>query len=404
MSPHRIAVIGAGMAAARFARQLRAHSAPEDIELTLYGAEPDAPYNRTLLTEVLTGRYADVDLPYGPGTTVRTGTEVVDLDIDAHKLVLADGEHTAYDTLVLATGASPVRPPLPGSRTPDGGLLDGVHVLRTLTDCRRLAAAAARARRAVVIGGGVLGVSAGRALATLGPHVEIVHRAPHLMDRHLDAESAAALRHQLTGLGIGIHPGEEARALHGAGRVTAVELADGSHLPADLVLLTCGVRPRTRLARAAGLDVRQGIVVDDRLATSAPDIHALGDCAEHRGVVHGLADPAWRQADTLAALLSGADPRARYTGTRPPTRLTAGPVHLAAFGDPAAEHHGDHEVLRLADATRGTHKKLVRHGDRLAGAVLLGDLTTLGDLLAVWQRDEDLPADPLYLIHEGARS
>ncbi|MFI1258481.1 NAD(P)/FAD-dependent oxidoreductase [Streptomyces netropsis] len=403
MNPHRIAVVGAGMAAARLARQLQAHSAPEDIELTLYGAEPDAPYNRTLLTEVLTGRYAAVDLPYGPGTTVRTGTEVVALDTDARKIVLADGEHTAYDSLVLATGASPVRPALPGSRTPDGDLLGGVHHLRTLTDCRLLADAAARAARAVVIGGGVLGVSAARALATLGPHVDLVHREPHLMDRHLDAESAAALRHQLTGLGIGTHLGQRPRALHGTGRVTAVELADGTRLDTDLVLLACGVRPRTHLARAAGLDVRQGIVVDDRLATSAPGTYALGDCAEHRGVVHGLADPAWRQADTLAALLSGTDPHARYTGARPLTRLTAGPVQLAAFGDPAAERHGDHEVLRLTDATRGTHRKLVRRGDRLAGAVLLGDLATLGDLLAVWQRDEDLPADPLYLIHEGAR-
>ncbi|MEV4440150.1 FAD-dependent oxidoreductase [Streptomyces sp. NPDC049577] len=415
MSARRIAVAGAGMAAARFGQQLLARTAPGAVEVTLYGDEPHAPYNRTLLTDALTGRYdtAGLTLPYGPGAGLRTGTEVTAVDAAARVLRLADGSTARYDTLVLATGAAPVLPRLRGVHGPGGGLAarDGVHVLRTLADCRRLAGDARRAGRAVVIGGGVLGVGTARALAALGPAVELVHRSAWLMNRQLDAASAGVLRSRLAGLGVTCHLGVPPRTLApGTGQDLAVELADGRRLETDLVVLACGTRPRTALARAAGLRVRRGIVVDDRLAASAPGIHAIGDCAEHRGLVHGRAGAAWEQADALAARLSGADPGARYTGTRAPTRLTAGALHLAAFGDPDADRTADpargpaHDVLHIADTTRGTCRRLVARGDRLVGAVLLGDLATVGDLGRAWQHDEPLPADLLSLIvPEGAR-
>ncbi|MEV5510361.1 NAD(P)/FAD-dependent oxidoreductase [Streptomyces orinoci] len=394
MSTRRVAVVGAGMAAARFAQQLLARTPAGAMRVTLYGAEAQAPYNRTLLTGVLTGDHdaEAIGLPYGDAQ-LRTGTEVIALDPGAGTLRLADGSTERYDTLVLATGAAPVRPPLDG--TPPAA---GVHTLRTLADCRRLAEDAARATRAVVIGGGVLGVSLAQALAAKGTHTQLVHGADWLMERHLDPDSARVLHHHLRGLGVLTRLGARPAALHGTGRVTAVQLADGQRLETDLVVLACGVRPRTGLARAAGLAVRHGIVVDDRLATSAPNVHAIGDCAEHRGTVHGLAMPAWEQADALAARLSGTGPPAGCTGAPGVLRLTTADLHLAAFGDPAADPAADHDVLHFADPTRGTCKRLVLGADRLRGGVLLGDVTAAADLIHLWRRQEPLSADPLHLL------
>ncbi|WP_042389834.1 NAD(P)/FAD-dependent oxidoreductase [Streptacidiphilus melanogenes] len=402
-SRRRIAVVGAGMAAARFAERYFALGGRARV--TLYGSEPRAPYNRVLLADVLTGRYdaEAITLPVGDAE-LRPGAEVVALDLGARLLTLADGGTEAYDELVLATGANPVLPPVRGLRRADGrGLREGVHALRTLADCARLAEDAMDAKRAVVIGGGVLGVSAARALAALGPQVEIVHQGPHLIERQLDEEAAAALRDALRTLGVEVYLGNRARALTEAGEV---ELADGYRLSTDLTVLACGVRPRTALAHAAGLAVGRGVLVDDSLAASVsdaplpdgsvPHVFAIGDCTEHAGVVHGLAGPAWEQADVLAARLSGADPEARYTGSRPLARLSAGPIEYAAYGEVHADAGTD--VLQLTDATRGSYKKLVLRGERLVGAILLGDLATVGDLARALERDAALPEQPLHLL------
>ncbi|CAM5467778.1 NAD(P)/FAD-dependent oxidoreductase [Streptomyces abikoensis] len=388
----RIAVVGAGMAAARFAERFQALGG--DAEVTLYGAEPRPPYNRVLLADVLTGRYAadDLTLPAGEAQ-LRTGCEVTALDVVAHTLRLADGTQVPYDELVLATGAGPVVPA--GVAAAERAAVP--YVVRTADDCEALAAAAARARRAVVIGGGVLGVSVARALASRGLRVTIVHQAPHLVERALDGAAGELLRRGLAALGVETRTGSTVRAVHGDGRVG---LSDGQTLDAGLVVAACGVRPRTALARAAGLPVRTGVVVDDRLSC-APGVYAIGDCAEHRGRAHGTAGAAWEQADVLAARLSGAAPDAAYAGSRPYARLSAGPLEYAAFGDPAAGEDAAADgvdVLRIADATRGAYKKLVLRGDRIAGAILLGDLATVGALARAYERDEPVPADPFHLL------
>jgi assimilatory nitrate reductase electron transfer subunit len=395
----RIAVVGAGMAAARFAQQTLAHAPAGEVQLTLFGHEPHAPYNRALLADVLTGRYRpeSIALPTG-GADIRHGCEVVALDPRARTLRTATGESVSYDTLVLATGANPVLPPIRNLHSTVGtGLKEGVHAFRTLADCVRLAEAAANATRAVVVGGGVLGVSAARALAALGLPVEIVHQAPHLMERHLDEEAGQTVRRALLAMGAAVYTENRARALHGAEGVTGLELAGGHVLDTDLVVLACGVRPRSALAKAAGLTVRRGVVVDDTLATSAPDVYAIGDCAEHRGTVHGLSGPAWEQADVLAGRLSGARPHAVHTGSRVLARLSAGAIEIAAFGD-VTDADRDTDVLRLTDATRGSYKKLVMRDDRLVGAILVGDLATVGDLTHAYEREEPLPPDPLHLL------
>ncbi|MCC2275863.1 FAD-dependent oxidoreductase [Streptomyces sp. ET3-23] len=379
MTTARIAVVGAGMAAARLAQQLRLHT--EALDITLYGQEPHAPYNRALLAGVLTGRYAPdtLTLPAG-GATVRTGTEVVALDPAARTLRTATGETAAYDTLVLATGAAPVLPPVPGLFAPGGReLRPGAHVLRTLADCAGIVRDAQAAGRATVIGGGVLGIAAAQALATLGCAVRLVHREPHLLERHLDAQAAAIVRRTLEAAGVDVRTG-----------------ADTTGVPDDgPLLLACGVRPRTRLARAAGLAVRTGIVVDDTLAASAPGVYAIGDCAEHRGTVHGRAEPAWEQADILAARLSGARPR--YHGSPDRLRLTAGALEIAAFGA-SASPGPDTDTLRLSDATRGIHKSLILRDARLVGAALIGDLAAVGEIAEAVGHGQPLLPDPVHLL------
>ncbi|MEU6970833.1 FAD-dependent oxidoreductase [Kitasatospora aureofaciens] len=400
MTP-RIAVVGGGMAGARFAERYGALGGPGTV--TVYGAEPRAPYNRVLLADVLSGRYdaESIALPLG-GAEARPGCEVVALDPAAHTLTLADGTVEPWDELVLATGSNPVLPPVRGLRRPDGlGLAEGVHTLRTLEDCGRLAEEAVTAKRAVVIGGGVLGVSAARALAVLGVRTEIVHQGPYLIERQLDGEAAEVLRERLLALGVATYARNRARAVHGGDRADAVELANGYRLDGDLVVLACGTRPRTALAYGAGLPVGTGILVDDRLATAAPHVSAIGDCAEHRGTVHGLAGPAWEQADALARRLSGADPDARYTGSLQRARLSTGDLEYAAFGAVDETLDPGLDVLRIADATRGSYKKLVLRGTRLVGAILLGDLATVDALAGAFESKGPLGGHPLHLLIRG---
>ncbi|MFH8761498.1 NAD(P)/FAD-dependent oxidoreductase [Streptomyces althioticus] len=395
-SNERVVVIGSGLAGVRLARRLGELGTP----VTLIGEEEHPPYNRVLLAEVLAGRYRPevIALP-APAELVRA--RVTGIDRDRRTVVCADGTEIAYGRLVLATGSNPVLPPLRGLFTEDHELPRGVHAFRTLDDCLGLSAEVRPGVRAVVIGGGLLGVSAARALAVRGAQVVLAQQSERLMERQLDpAASALVLRH-LTGLGVEVHTEcrvRDVRCVGGA--VRSVEMADGYALDADLVVLACGVHPRVSLAQAANLDVAKGVVVDDELRTSDPYVHAIGDCVQHAGTVYGLATPALEQADALAALLAG-DSAARYTGTRSLTRLTLtgpdSPFDLAAFGE--TEVLPGDDVVQLADATRGTYRKVVVRDDRLVGGVLVGELGTVGALARAWEGAEPLPSDGGPLLH-----
>jgi assimilatory nitrate reductase electron transfer subunit len=431
----RIVIVGNGMAGSRLVAMLRARAPSADLAMTVFGAEPGRPYNRLLLSNVLAGvadpeqiGLLDPAWYRQNGVDARLGVEVTAIDRSRKIVRAADGGETAYDTLVLATGSAPIVPPLPGLRP----MAPGVVAFRTVDDCRAILRGARRARTAVVVGGGLLGLEAARGLAGRGLAVTVVHLADHLMERQLDPEAGGVLARTLDRLGIqvrvatqltgvltetaaaqspdagGLEPaagGPEPAAGEpepAAGeRVRGVQLAGGTVLDADLVVLACGIRPEVGLARAAGLTIERGVVVDDRLATlDDPDIHAIGECAQHRGTVYGLVAPAWEQAAVLADLLTGADGRARYTGSRQVTRLKAASVELAAMGDTAATDD-DAEVVRFADPTRGTYKKIVVRDDRLVGAILLGETSTAGTLSQLYDRAAPLPADRLGLLFGG---
>ncbi|CAM5409273.1 NAD(P)/FAD-dependent oxidoreductase [Streptomyces aurantiogriseus] len=386
-SNSRVVVIGAGLAGVRLARRLGELGTPA----VLIGEEEHLPYNRVLLAEVLAGRYAPevIALP-APAALVRA--RVTGIDRDRRTVACADGSEIAYDTLVLATGSNPVLPPLRGLFTPDHELPEGVHAFRTMDDCLGLSKAVRPGVRAVVIGGGLLGVSAARALAVRGAQVVLAQQSERLMERQLDPGASRLVLRHLKDLGVEVHTEcrvRDVRCVGGA--VRSVEMADGYALDADLVVLACGVSPRAGLAKNAGLAVHKGVLVDDELRTSDPHIRAIGDCAQHDGNVYGLAAPALEQADVLAEALTG-NASARYTGTRALTRLTLNghsAFDLAAFGETEARPGDD--VVQLADATRGTYRKVVVRDDRLVGGVLVGELGTVGALARAWEGAEPLP-------------
>ncbi|SNS93827.1 assimilatory nitrate reductase electron transfer subunit [Asanoa hainanensis] len=379
----RVLVVGYGMAGSRAVAELRSRDA--DVKVTALGAEPHRPYNRILLSSLLAGKVGEDDLAISAapsGADVRLGERVVAVD-PGRRVVRTTREEHEYDALVLATGGLPVFPSLQGLDSPD------VYAFRTLDDCRRIVARADGARRAVVLGGGLLGLEAARGLAGRGLAVDVVHVGTHLMDRQLDGDAGRVLARTLAGLGVRTHVGASAREWTG----NALHL-DGAVIPADLLVLACGVRPDTRLAAAAGLTVGRGIVVDDAMRTSDPHVYAIGDCAEHRGSVYGLVAPAWDQAATVADRITGG--RAAYRGSRVVTRLKASDVDLAAMG--SLETGADAEVVSFADPARGTYARLVLHENRITGAVLLGDNPAVGTVVQLFDRDAEAPADRRTLL------
>jgi assimilatory nitrate reductase electron transfer subunit len=407
------------MAGSRFVTEVRARN--PHVPVTVFGLEARQPYNRVLLSNVLAGTAEPHQIGlvdpswYGEhDIDARLGVPVTEIDRDAKSVVAADGTITPYDTLVLATGSSPVVPPIPGT---EGGLPRGAVPFRTLDDCADILDAAHTARHAVVVGGGLLGIEAARGLAGRGLSVTVLHLAGHLMERQLDAEAGKVLARTLAGLGVRVRLAARVAALRtrpgpDGEWAAGVELAPGGPvheegvteiLPADLVVLACGVRPEVGLARAAGLAIERGVVVDEALrSVTDPAIRAIGECAQYGDVVYGLVAPAWEQATVLADLLSGSRPAARYTGSRQITRLKAASVELATMGE---THHGSHdedvEVVQFADAARGTYKKVVIREDRLIGAILLGETSTAGTLTQLYDRSAPLPSDRLALLFHG---
>ncbi len=405
MSPQgqRVVVIGNGMAGARVVDEICRRDPAARV--TVFGTEERPAYNRILLSDVLAGqrRHDEIALTECPPNVVqRLGTSVVRIDRNARTVVGEDRSTTQYDALVLATGSTALVPPVHGIAGPDGLLLSGVHVFRTLDDCEAITAAAGRARTAVVVGGGLLGLEAARGLLRHGLRVEVVHGMDHLMEAQLDPTGGAVLRRAVEALGVTVHLGSFASAVTGGRRVTGVRLANGRHVDADLVVLACGIRPQVDLARAAGLSIGRAILVDDGLRTDDPHVFAIGECAQHRDQVYGLVAPAWEQAAVLADLLTGRP--ASYTGSKLVTRLKAMDLDVAAMGDTApelADCGGGLEVLSFADPVRHVYKKLVVRDGVVTGAILLGDLSTVGEVTQAFDRATPLPEARLHLLFRG---
>lgn len=397
-APDRVVVVGAGMAAAHLADGLAARGVP----VTVLGDEPHRPYNRILLSAVLEGTHdpGALALSLDGRVDLRTGTRVVDVRRDEREVELADRSRVPYAALVLATGSIPTLPPVRGVVRVDGTLHPKVHAFRSLDDCHRLLAALPSARRAVVVGGGLLGLQVARALAVRGLATEVVEGGDHLLRSQVGPAAGSVLARGLQRLGTAVYCGARAVRLTDAGLV----LDSGYVLDTDLVVLTAGGRPSTALARRAGLTVRRGVVVDEGLASvDDPRVHAIGDCAEHGGRTTGFVAPAWEQATVLADRLAGqpaAYPAARsapsYTGTRTVARLRATGLDVAVLGDP--QHETGDEVV-VTNPVAGSHRSIVVRDGRVVAATLVGDLSRVGLITQCYDRGRRLgPDEPARLL------
>ncbi|GAB3423005.1 FAD-dependent oxidoreductase [Flindersiella endophytica] len=401
-------IIGNGMAGSRLAALLRERD--PRCQLVIFGDEPGRAYNRILLSDVLAGKldHDDIALAEPSGAIdLRTGVSVVEIDRVNRVVVADDGSRTRYDKLILATGSRALVPPIQGLRKPDGELVEGAITFRTMGDCRQIVQEAGNAKRAVVLGGGLLGLEAARGLARRGLAVDVVHLGGHLMERQLDSGASQILIDTLEELGVTIHLEAFTKEIVGTDRVESVLLENGTEIPADLLVVACGVRPETALAEQAGLQVERGVIVDDWMRTSDLRIYAIGDCAEHRGMVYGFVAPAWEQAQVVADVITGG--ATRYFGSRLVTRLKASGVDLASMGDPhsTAADDSSAEVLTFADPARRTYSKVVIRDRRLVGAIFLGDTPTVGLVTQLFDRGDLVPNDPralLFPVSAGAGS
>ncbi|HAC60430.1 MAG TPA: nitrite reductase large subunit, partial [Rhodobiaceae bacterium] len=366
----KLVVIGNGMAGCRAVEELL--SCDRDrYEIVIFGAEPELNYNRIMLSPVLAGETGFDDIVINDmswyaenGIELRSGEEVVGIDAGARFVVTGKGARVPYDRLLIATGSLPFILPVPGAA------LDGVIAFRDIADVRRMIAAAQGGGRAVVIGGGLLGLEAANGLRTLGMEVSVIHLMDTLMERQLDEAAGFLLRRELEGRGIAVLTGAMTEEIVGDDSVQGVKLKDGRIVPADLVVMAAGIRPNIALARDAGLDCNRGIVVDDYMQTSDPAILAVGECVEHRGQVYGLVAPIWEMCRAAGATLAGRDGVA-YEGSVTSTKLKVTGVNVFSAGDFAPGEDRDDIVYR--DAARGIYKRIVIAGERIIGAVLYGD-------------------------------
>jgi nitrite reductase (NADH) large subunit len=341
-------------------------------DITVFGAEPHGNYNRILLSPVLAGEKTVEDIMLharewyaANGIALHAGDPIVRIDRKRRLVHAASGLALPYDRLLIATGSKPFIVPVPGHALP------GVIGFRDLHDVDAMLAAARAGGRAVVIGGGLLGLEAANGLLRQGMAVTVVHVTGSLMNQQLDAPAAELLRASLERRGLRILLNCQTAAIEGDERVQSVRFSDGEVVPADLVVMAAGVRPNIELARSAGLHAERAIVVDDTLQTYDPRIYAVGECVQHRRATFGLVAPIWDQARVCAAHLAGAGHR-RYVQQATATKLKVTGVDLYSAGDIVGFDASEDLVLR--DRRGGVYKRLVVSGRHLIGAVLYGDV------------------------------
>ncbi len=441
----RVVVVGSGMAATRLVEELVASPASADCHVTVLGDEDHAPYNRILLSAVLEGTHRlDALTLRNPewyaehGVDLRLGARVLGVDRTRRDVMLVDGTVLPYDRLVLATGSIPSLPPIRGLVRLDGRLHDAVHAFRSLDDCLRLLSAIGAgpvpkgvlpnagpvgaavgdqtahrgvrpaqpsAQRAVVVGGGLLGLQVARALSVRGLAVEVVEGGEHLLRSQVGPPAGQVLARDLRRLGTTVYTGARAVRLVDTDGAVGLRLDNGFTLETDLVVLTAGGRPSTALARGAGLEVRRGIVVDDHLASvSDPDVHAIGDCAEHGGRTTGFVAPAWEQASLLARHLVAPGGAVRYTGSRSVARLRATGLDVAVLGDPEQSAAEGGEVVEVTNPVVGSHRKLVVRDGVIVAATLVGDLSRIGLITQYFDRGTRLSGTEPAALLMGERT
>jgi assimilatory nitrate reductase electron transfer subunit len=406
----RVVVVGNGMVGSRFVEDLLAEDRAGRFSITVLGAEDCEPYNRVLLSEVVAGRYGLASLtlptPTDPRLAVHRGAPAVGIDREDRVVLAADGSRHRYDLVVLATGAAARVPPLSGLGADADALPRGVHPLRTIDDAREIVAATLNARRAVVLGAGVLGLEAACGLSARGVRVTVVHPAPALMERQLDGDASRVVEAAMANLGIDhrVGVGAEEAVLH-EGALSGVRLTDGEVIDAQLLVLATGTLANTGLAAGAGLRTERGVLVTDGLA-SVDDrrIFAIGDCAQPPEGGSGLVAQGWEQSRRLARLLAGAAPSSAAPAEPVPggdvVRLKADGLDVVTMGvcGSAPSDRPTQRRLRLSDPAAGRHVEVVVDEGLLVGATCVGMGSVGADLIATYTRRTPVPADPAHLL------
>lgn len=378
MEKKKLVVIGNGMAGVRCVEEILKQD-PEKFEITIFGGEPHPNYNRIMLSKVLQGDTQIADITINDwqwykdnGIRLYAGDPVVRIDIAQRQVWSQGGVRAAYDKLILATGSLPFMLPLPGADLP------GVTAFRDIKDCNTMMEASKKYRRAAVIGGGLLGLEAARGLLNLGMEVDVIHINEYLMERQLDRESAIMLRAELEKQGMRFLLAKHTERIVGKKRVEGLLFKDGSKIAVDLVVVAVGVRPNIRLAADSGIEIDRAILVNDYMQTNVPDVYAVGECAEHRGMVYGMVSPLYEQGKVLASHLCGTRTPG-YEGSILASHLKVSGVDVFSAGE--IRENVIEASLKVVNGIKGTYKRVMVRGGKVVGAVLFGDSSEGNKLL-----------------------
>ncbi|MFS0725751.1 nitrite reductase large subunit NirB [Paenibacillus sp. 1P07SE] len=382
----KLVMIGNGMAGVSFVEQLLKLN-PHKYEITVIGAEPHPNYNRIMLSSVLAGDVTMKDIILNDWDWYRdnhiilhAGHTATAVDTKARTIKTDQGLTVPYDELVIATGSQPFMLPLPGADK------EGVIAFRDMKDCETMVETAKTYKKAVVIGGGLLGIEAARGLLNLGMEVNVVHIFKYLMERQLDETASHMLQEELERQGMKFLLEKQSDTILGKKRVTGLSFKDGSHVDADLIVMAVGIRPNVQLAKDAGIEVNRGIVVDDSMQTSVPGIYSVGECAEHRGIAYGLVAPLYEQGAILAKQMAGVEHEG-YQGSVVSTKLKVSGVNVFSAGRFMSEPGT--KSLRVQDDLDGVYKKVVFQNGKVIGAVLFGDTAEGSRMFSLIRKGED---------------
>ncbi|MDO3654416.1 NADPH-nitrite reductase [Bacillus subtilis] len=387
MGKKQLVLVGNGMAGVRAIEEILS-VAKDEFQITIFGAEPHPNYNRILLSKVLQGDTDIKDITLNDwdwyeenNIQLYTNETVIKVDTE-NKTVITDADRIqAYDELILATGSVPFILPIPGADK------KGVTAFRDIKDTDTMLAASKQYKKAAVIGGGLLGLEAARGLLNLGMDVSVIHLAPFLMERQLDATAGRLLQNELEKQGMTFLLEKQTEEIVGDDRVEGLRFKDGTSIEADLVVMAVGIRPNTTLGAESGIPVNRGIIVNDYMQTEIPHIYAVGECAEHRGIAYGLVAPLYEQAKVLAKHICGIETKP-YEGSVLSTQLKVSGVEVFSAGD--FNESEEKKAIKVFDEQDGIYKKIVLRGNQIVGAVLFGDSSEGNRLFSMIQKEADI--------------
>jgi nitrite reductase (NADH) large subunit len=407
MEKQKLVVVGNGMAGARAVEDVLSRGGAEMFDIVMFGDEPYGNYNRIMLSNILSGQQDYEEIFLNPldwytenDITLHAPARVTEIDRFAKVVTSDNGIKEHYDILLIATGSRSFMPPIPGLHMPDKSLKPGAFGFRTIDDTNGMIAAAGPGKKAVVVGGGLLGLEAARGLMTHGCDVTVVHLGKHLMEQQTDPTGGGMLRTAMEKMGVKVLLEASTTEVRGETKVEGLTFKDGTQIDCDLLCVAAGIRPNAEIGTRAGLTVERAIVVDNHMrSVDDMNVFVVGECAQHRGMVYGLVAPLWDQTKVFADVVTGRDTNAQYHGSKLATKLKVMGVELASMGITQPKEERD-EVIQFQEPAKGTYKKLIVRDGRLVGGILMGDISKAAFLMQAFDRDSKLPDERLSLMFD----